>query len=62
MPPRPTKATKGRVNAYLIVRPVLGWVLGSIDAERNIGSILSLLVILALASGLVADRIGVTAP
>ena len=45
----------------LIVRPVLGWVLGSIDAERNIGSILSLLVILALASGLVADRIGVTA-
>ncbi len=44
-----------------VVRPALGWALGAVDKIRHAGSILTALLALALASGLLADRIGVNA-
>jgi len=44
-----------------VVRPVLGWGFRRVDETRHAGSILAGLLILALTSGLVSDRIGISA-
>ncbi len=49
------------VVLLVVVRPLLRWALGRIDVARNVGSVLTALLALALASGLAADRIGVNA-
>ena len=54
--------TAGLIVLLLAVaRPAMGWVLRRLDPERQLGTILTGLLALALATGLAADRIGINA-
>ena len=45
----------------LIARPAVRWALRRVDEEHHLGTILTALLALALATGLAADRIGINA-
>ena len=46
---------------FVIARPAMAWALRLADEERHLGTILTVLLALALATGLAADRIGINA-
>ncbi len=49
------------VVLFAVARPAMGWALRHVDQERQLGTILTVLLAFALATGLAADRIGINA-